>query len=702
MSESYTEITVNPPGTYAARNQRVADGVGWDAFPVAPKAVSDSWDAFPEAKGKSLADTSVDVGKSLGTGIVKGTTALLGMVGDLSDFGAKGLEKATDFVTDQIGVDRYRPPSPDSRATSVLNYIPTNSSLQKNVESVIGPLHEPETTAGSYAEKIGEYVPAVLGSGAGLLRKAAAAVIPGAADESARLVTKGTDLEKYAGPAAGFLAGGATAILSKPGSAAQAIRHQLPEGITESDITAAGHLMQDAARRGIDLTWPEALSQTTKRPVLTDMQRILESSPETRSRMQGFFAERPQQFDRAALDEFDNVAAANARPSGIGPQVGKAAAAHVNDVRQAINRASDPYYLNAQAVLLTPAEMAHVRRIPGFQQARDAVRNNPQLNSYVEHLPDNSVGFLNEVKKYFDQQGKNAGSKLNPQANQQISAANDKAASALKQIGEAKSVDYGIALQIQDRAREQYLQPLLDGPLGRLAKKDVTTRKAINALFPENPLPNSHREIAEAVGALSKKNQYAATQLVRAHLESAFNEATRSLQGGLNQYGAANFAKAVVGNVQQRENLRAAIEALPNGNNIWAGFEGFLEAAQASGTRQPRGSLTSFNTADRKLLEGSGAIGEAVKTGLSPGKWWSVVNDKWSKWKLGNNLHELATIFTNPASGKILQRIATMPTGSREAQFLAARLISQTEQAISNSRDAKRQFTDMNDDRRYQ
>jgi hypothetical protein len=84
------------------------------------------------------------------------------------------------------------------------------------------------------------------------------------------------------------------------------------------------------------------------------------------------------------------------------------------------------------------------------------VRNDPQLNSYVSHLPDNSVGFLNEVKKYFDQSAKNSGSKFNPGANQQVQAAHEKAASAIRQIAEIKSPDYGVALAIQQQARERF------------------------------------------------------------------------------------------------------------------------------------------------------------------------------------------------------------------------------------------------------
>ena len=265
------------------------------------------------------------------------------------------------------------------------------------------------------------------------------------------------------------------------------------------------------------------------------------------------------------------------------------------------------------------------------------------------------------------------------------------AASATRQIGIARSADYEIALAVQQQAREQFLEPLLQGPLGRLAKKDVTTRKAIEVLFPSNPLPNSHNEIATAVTALAARNPGAASQLVRAHVESVFNEAAQNLQSGANQFGAAKFATRLVGNMQQRANLQAAIESLPNGHALWNGFDNFLEAAEASCTRQAKGSLTAFNAQELKAMSGSGLIGEATKTGLSPGKWWNVVNDKWSQWQLGRNLDELARIFTDPHSAPILRRIANMPRGSREAQYLVSRLILQGENAAVQPREPRGQ-----------
>lgn len=678
MAEPYTGPNLGP----LARS----GGDDWGEFPEATSASkSDDWSAFPEKK-TDYGAVAKDVAKSAGVGVGKGVIGLGGFVGDITELGAKGLGKATDFVHDQLGIERYKP-----TGKSVFDNIPGSADITKAVEGVTGEFYKPQTTAGHYAETIGEFLPAAAVGPGGMARKVGMqAVIPGAASEAAGQATEGTALEPYARAGAGIAAGLGGAALSRPGNTTQALRSQLPEGITQATVDDARSLMVTAKAKGIDLTWPEALSQVSGKPVLTDTQRILESAPASRTRMQEFYAERPRQVDQAALNEFDQIAPGTRNPSQIGPQIREAAQEHIGDVRKTINKASEPYYKAAEAQLFTPQEFAVIKTIPGYEESLAAVRNAPDAWR-IAHLPDNSVGVLDKVKQHFDQQAKNAGSKFNPQQNKSVQSSHEMSASATKQVGVAKSADYEIALEIQKQAREQFLDPLLQGPLGRLAKKDVTTQRAIEALFPTNPLPNSHNEIFEAVSALAKKNPGAAAQLVRAHMESVFNEATRALQGGANQFGAAGYAKALVGNIQQRANLQAAVEALPNGKQLWQGVDNFLEAAEATGTRQAKGSLTAFNAQELKAMSGSGLVGEAVKTGLSPGKWWSVVNDKWSQWKLGRNLDELARIFTDPKSAPVLKRIAGMPKGGREAQYLVSRLILQAENSAMQPREARGQ-----------
>ena len=124
----------------------------------------------------------------------------------------------------------------------------------------------------------------------------------------------------------------------------------------------------------------------------------------------------------------------------------------------------------------------------------------------------------------------------------------------------------------------------------------------------------------------------------------------RSLQAGASEYGAANFAKDLIGNAEQHASLQAAIEALPNGQARWDGMQRLLDVAQATGKRQRKGSLTAFNDPEMKGMAGGGPVAGAIKLAGSPSKWWSVVNDKWSQWQLGNHLNDVAGIVMFLAS----------------------------------------------------
>lgn len=398
--------------------------------------------------------------------------------------------------------------------------------------------------------------------------------------------------------------------------------------------------------------------------------------------MQAFYADRPQQIEQAGRAGLDRISPPNPRPSNIGPSVGRAAEDTVNDVRGAINDTARPFYDRASTVLLTPQEMGRVRALPGYEEARNAVRNDPQLNRYVAQLPEDSVGFLNEVKKYLDQQRTNASAPVNAQQNMQRSAGYGNDATSVRDEAVNATLgnparNYETALAIESHGRERFLQPLLDGPLGRIAAKDTTTKNAIEALFPANPLPGSAPEITTAVTALVQRNPAAASQLVRAHIESTFNEATQAIQSGANQGGGAKFWARLVGNSQQRENLQAAIESLPNGNARWNGFERLLETMEATGKRMAIGSNTSFNDLELAMTRGGGRVEGAIKLGGSPAKWLSTVNDKVSQWRQGRNLTELARLITDPGAGRVFERIAAAPRDV-ESMLLLGRLIQTT------------------------
>lgn len=647
----------------------------------ASQEVQTWWDSDPAAPPGYLED----VARSAGSGLVRGAAGLIGLPELVSRYGAKGIEAATNYVGGKLGIDTSR------GDRKPLVELPSTEKLIREYEADAGPLYKPQYKSGEFAQTIGESIPsAIAGPGAGagaVLRNIAAfGVVPGVVSEAAGQATKGTMLETPARIGGAVAGGGAAALLTRPSRAAATIRSQMPVGVTTQMVDQAEQLIMEAAQRGITLSWPEALSQVAGRPVLTNTMRHLEASPSSEARMAEFFGPRAQQVDQAAGQAFNTVTPAAPNPSVIGPAVGTAAEGTINDVRGVINQATEPFYQAAGPQRLPPQVMAQVRAHPSWPEARDAVRNDPQLNRYVANLPDDSVGFLNEVMKYTRQQAENATRPLAQNPNMQRAAGYGQDAASFRQIGINASPEYQVALNVQEQTRRQFLEPLLQGPLGKLADKDITTRNAINALFSNNPLPNSAQEIETAVRAMAQRNPDAARNLVRAHMESVFNESSQALQSGANQAGGAKFRAVLVGNPQQAANLEAAVRALPNGDQIWPGINRFLDVLEATGTRQNKGSMTAYNTEFLKEQSASGVVAETAKAVTNPVQALKFIADRYERWQLGQNLDELARIFTDPRAAGQFRAIARMSPESGAAGRIAFRLVSLIESGSVSGR----------------
>jgi hypothetical protein len=682
----------------------------WDAFPTAAPTESGNpriritpagseqsaaWDAFPTEKPTDYAG----IAKQAGVGLAKGAAGLAGLPGDVQQLAQKG----ADYLKDKLSGIHWPEPSEESKKNAE-RYgsrgdlgpsfpMPTSADIQGAIEKVTGPWRKPQSQTEADAETLGEFVPAALAGPGGVARK----VITQAAIPAAASVTAGrlTDQNPYVKALAGFVAGGAGALASGPSSAESIIRSKIPASVTEQDITRAGQLIDHGQARGVTLTWPEALSRVTGQPVLTDTQRILESHGQTRAAMNDVLAPRAAQVEQATRNELGQAfGPASQNPSMLGPQAQQAAEGTLNQMRSAINRATRPSY-DAAGQTLVPVQV-HAAMIadPLFEDALNAVRNDPARNAMVRGHSDRSVAVYDAVKKELQERSQNASNPVQPGHSQAVSSATGEMADTVRNVaiasdrqaagGPGAVSNYEQALADQARLRQQYLEPLQRGPLGKLAETP-DTKRAINALFPSNPLPASEGEIRDAVGAVARTRPAVAQQLVRAHAEMVFNEAARDLQGGANAFSGAKFAKMIAGNSQQRANLQAAIEALPNGQERWHGFEQLLDIMSATGTRQPKGSLTAFNALEVSSMSNSGLMDIATK-GASPGKWMSFANDTFKAWSLGRNLDQIARILTDPRSGDALRQIVRIPAGSDRALVMAGRIIAQLGAATTEQR----------------
>jgi hypothetical protein len=398
--------------------------------------------------------------------------------------------------------------------------------------------------------------------------------------------------------------------------------------------------------------------------------------------MSEFFGNRPGQVENAAREQFDNLSPVNNAPSTIGPAVGVAAEKTATDIRSAINRATQPSYDAAAQSLVPPQVHATMLADPLFEDALNAVRKDPAKNSFVRGHSDRSVAVYDAVKKELEERAQNAAAPMNPGASQAVASATGSMADTVKGVAIAADKQatsgpssYEAALSNQATFREKYLNPILQGPLGKLAGRDTTTKDAIEALFPAKPLANSEHEIGTAVSALSKRNPGAAQDLVRAHIEGTFNEAAKDLQSGANQAGGAKFRTKLVGDPQQRLNLQAAVEALPGGQARWNGFNKFLDVMEAIGTRQNVGSRTAYNAEFLKDQSKGGLAADAIKTATAPQNFLSKFGDHYERWKLGKDLGQLADILTNPKAGTMLRGLAKSGNIG-ESRALSLRLLS--------------------------
>lgn len=619
------------------------------------------WADYAPAQQQQQPTVTEDILKTIPAGLARGAIATATMPREIIDTVSGWLEKAGMHPDAIKGV---------RTALSVINPMgdlaPTNNELKSQVEqNITGELYTPKTTPGKYANTISEFVPGSLGPGGPVKNFIKFAAIPGLVSEGAGQLTQGTWAEPWARALGAVAPATAASLLTRP-SVAGAV-NQYTRGASQQQIQAAEALFNEARQLGTPITRAEALQHVTNGATrIADLQRVVEGQ----GQLKDFFAQRPNNNAAAFTGVVDQVQPVpTQRPSTIGPAAAETSGEIIAGVRRAINDATEPFYQAARPFYLSPADMQKIKNtVPGFDKALKAVRANPQLNRNIANLPDNNSLVLNEVKKYLDNAAENAASPLNAQnRNQQVSAGLKQDANAVKQsvIDATGGVagPYAIALDAQAQARQKYLEPLLQGPLGRLAKEDQT-QAAINVLFPPNPLPNSAGEISEAVRALAARRPHVARDLVRAHLESTFNEATQNLIGGQNQFGGAKFAASIRGNEQQAANLEAAIRALPNGDKVWGGVDRFLNILEAQGQRQRPGSMTAFNAEMLQDLRGGTGIGSIAKGSLItqiPKK----ITETWERWRLGRNVDKLARLLTDPRAAREFERLASAPAAQQ-------------------------------------
>jgi hypothetical protein len=230
--------------------------------PSRPKWTENIWGAGEaDTMGEKIGQTINDMGAAVGSGIVRGTTALLDAPGAL----ASGAESLAIAGLEKAGV----PPKYTAGVKGSLTSMPFGGGdLAASAVDMAAPQvrgFEPQTTAGEYAQTVGEFLPgAMIGPGNMAGNAIRYGVLPGLASEAAGQATEGTAYEPYARIAAAL---GTPLLTGRPTQNAAPI---LPR-VDPEDAKMAETLMAQGIR--------PTVGQTTGSDFLRRMEGTLDVLP---------------------------------------------------------------------------------------------------------------------------------------------------------------------------------------------------------------------------------------------------------------------------------------------------------------------------------------------------------------------------------------------------------------------------------------
>lgn len=656
--------------------------------------------------------TALDVAKSGGVGLVKGGAGVAGMLGDgprfiswLADAAAQAPARAYNYATkgtfDLPASMQQARQEADAGSIGPEKYLPGGSDIVHGIEQVAGPLYQPQTTAGKYAQTAGEFVPAaVLAPGSIVGNAVRYGVLPGLASEGAGQLSAGTPLEPYARTAAAIGTAGASALLSAP-AYAERLAGRAVNGVTEQQFAQAQQLMRDAEARGIRLTADEAIQHVTGGATRAgDLRRVVESTTEGGQRFAPVMAARPGQMQAAVDTELNRISPIASRPYDIAPQVQDVGVQAMQSAERMRSNATRPYYEAAKRESVNPNAVRSIvndidQRIAGDatgiiggplsdtrsllveRAGRPAVpatrtpvtdasgrviryENTPARAAVPEQLVTD-IENLDRARKFIRDQNE-----LPPFAAQAIpkeaGAAQGNVAAALRDRMERASDNFRQGRLEHERITRNVIEPLTNSPTGQLATA-ATSEAQRGILFPANPLPGSQQGIGNAIGSIANRNPELARQVVRQEAEMQANSTVRGLDsaGRPDQFGGAKYARAMRDNPQFATNFD---EALRRAGGDVASHSRLVDVLQATGHRQRPGSLTAFNQEALGDMKRGGI--ESLVQALS--KPLQTAKDAVARRRLGSQAEKLAeALLAGPQGVDRLRGIANQGSGGRDA-----------------------------------
>jgi hypothetical protein len=551
------------------------------------------------------------------------------------------------------------------------NPFPTSADVMAFLENVAGyRAYQPTSKIGQYADAIGSGAAQAAVLGGANLPAILAGGVGAAGSKIGGDIFPKSPLAQIAGGVIGGLAGGGFGSLLRPTPSAVA-KNILNDSQTGIDDAAA--LQRTSIDAGLGpLTAPEALNSKYGLSV----QRLLEQEPEGAATKQ-VMTNRGPAAARASGQQVEDILPGATPREGITAleTAGNKAIAEQMKVRAS---KAGPFYRAAEGDMVqSQSLLGLLTKIDDMVAAKGAAsetgRALTELKSRVQssmngHLAN--VGPLEATYKEFRDRLSRPGMETASLSGAE-SSSNGAVSSVVGDLGklletENANIASGRAAHI---AATPEVDALAKGLVGDLTSSRSLSSAAATFMNPKNETP---ADIARAAQALSKQNAEAVPALVQQYLRDKLEAAKGAVQGDTSRLGA-KFNQATLGASElaprQAKNIETAIRALPNGDDVWSGFEKVMSVYKAQGNRYVPGSATAYNQVIREGLKDEGMVLGSARAVSTMGRsvWDGIKNAR-----LRSTYSVLDRVFSSPDSVQQLQAIAREPSVRRQQIMISS------------------------------
>jgi len=446
-----------------------------------------------------------------------------------------------------------------------------------------------------------------------------------------------------------------------------------PVGITPIDRSnarlvarsgSADAAQAEATAHGVPLSFGQATNLRSAR----ETERALAADPSTADVMQAFYENQRQSLRSAVLRDLDKI---SANPSDVGAASFRTAAGEVGDtVRRTANAQARPFYQAAESQTVPLAGFAP-ENLPVIGNAMNAVRNDPLIGNSLRGFPDDSVKFLDQVRRHLDDQ---IGAALRAGENNRARLLRD--ARADVQDALLTNQNYRAALDAA-RPGQQAAARIEESGAARVsnAAPDAPARQITSPLF-------DYRRVSPAGIAQARADFVAAGKTeewndgLRAFLESTLDMSSRGIAGGAS-------AVRLRFELWADPRARAAMKAAMDGPQF-ASFERLMQVVEHVARTLPENSATAnklmsaeaVNAMARgpmaKSIQFVGSVLSPMRLADAPG----AVADRLT-WGLTQRGKEaLAAAVTDPRNLEALRRLRMLSPNSQAAIGIASQLLT--------------------------